>query len=138
MKEQSDRFGVNITRFMKEHDAELTRHLQQLKAGESNPPADQPDLPAIIARHENILRWMEHERLIHLIVMVLTALFLMFAVFLALFLDIGILGKVLVALAIVLTAAYIMHYARLENTVQRWHRISLELQGMAIRQNRHE
>lgn len=79
---------------------------------------------------------MEHERLIHLIVMVLTALFLMFSIFLALFLDVGLLGKVLVALAIVLTAAYVIHYARLENTVQRWHRISLELQQLATRQNR--
>jgi hypothetical protein len=141
VKDNTDRFGVNITRFMKTYDLELRQQLQRLRqaqqpdANESQraqpvQPA-QPDLPAIIARHEQILRWMEHERLIHLIVMVLTALFLMFSIFLALFLDIGLPGKVLVALAIILTAAYVIHYARLENTVQRWHRISLDLQLLA-------
>ena len=86
MKDNTDRFGVNITRFMKTYDLELRQQLQRLRqaqqpdANESQraqpvQPA-QPDLPAIIARHEQILRWMEHERLIHLIVMVLTALFL--------------------------------------------------------------
>ena len=147
MKDNTDRFGVNITRFMKTYDLELRQQLQRLRqaqqpdANESQPaqpvppvqPA-QPDLPAIIAHHEQILRWMEHERLIHLIVMVLTALFLMFSIFLALFLDIGLPGKVLVALAIILTAAYVIHYARLENTVQRWHRISLDLQQLANQQ----
>ena len=73
--------------------------------------------------HETQIRRMQHERLIHLIVTMFCATFLLLAI--------GytgsrpsIAGALLAGLLLILVAAYLVHYFRLENGVQRWYHLA--------------
>ncbi len=68
------------------------------------------------------IAWLQHERLVHLLVFITTILVLMVSFALVFFVDspwIVILTLVL----LVLTAFYCAHYFLLENTVQRWYKL---------------
>ena len=80
----------------------------------------------LLAYHDQQIRWMQHERLVHLIVMLFICLFTLLA------LGFVILAPtlpffILLGLLIVLSAAYIVHYYRLENGVQKWYELSREI-----------
>lgn len=75
------------------------------------------------AFHQKQLRFMQHERLIHLLVLLFVATYLL--------LCIGFVsthpswaGFAMTALLLGLTAVYVVHYFRLENGVQRWYHLS--------------
>ena len=81
------------------------------------------DLVELKTFHERQIRYMQHERLIHLLVT------LFFAVFFMLSLGFGsVTGSLpalgLAALTFLLLAPYIVHYYRLENGVQRWYHLT--------------
>jgi hypothetical protein len=80
-------------------------------------------LRELMAYHDKQISWIQHERLAHLITMLFVCLFflLTFGFTMIHFIIPCIL---LTALLLVLTAAYILHYYRLENSVQGWYSLS--------------
>ena len=90
--------------------------------------ASVPPSPELMEVHLEKLRWLQHERLVHLIVLVMTALAELFTVDLALLhpeTD-PMAAIVMLALAVLL-GFYFAHYFFLENTVQHWYRLADEL-----------
>ncbi len=79
--------------------------------------------------HLRQISFMQHERLIHLIVTMFVALFAILSFGLCYFVP-TIPTGLLSLLLIVLTAAYILHYFRLENGVQRWYHIANEIENL--------
>jgi hypothetical protein len=77
----------------------------------------------IIKYHDRQIKWLQHERLVHLLVMLFVMLiYTVVTIFLVFFPSIGVL---LLWFGLTpLLIAYIMHYFKLENTVQKWYRIS--------------
>ena len=88
-----------------------------------------PPSPELMALHLERLRWLQHERLVHLIVLVMTSLAELFTVDLALLHPETNPTAAIIMLAMaVLLAFYFAHYFFLENTVQHWYRLADELQ----------
>ena len=116
MKKQ-DSFGINMKRFCREHEAAVTR---QLREGHSSPDA--------LQNHLEKLRWLQHERLVHLIVLCLTSLAELFCADLTvLHPETHPLSAVLMLALAVLLGFYFAHYFFLENTTQRWYRLAEQL-----------
>jgi Ca2+/Na+ antiporter len=103
----------------------LRQHERFLRDALAAGPA--PDLlRALREHHAQMIRFMQHERLIHLIVMLLVALFLLLtAGFALVHPHLG--AAALAVIFLGMTAAYLVHYFRLENGVQRWYAIAREL-----------
>lgn len=103
------RGGIRIRQYCKAHEAEVRTRLAGGACG-----------PELLQTHGRRLLWMQHDRLIHLLVTALTAVLLLFSI--ALFLLLGEpMVLLLVAIVFILTAFYLRHYFFLENTVQRWY-----------------
>jgi sensor histidine kinase YesM len=87
------------------------------------------ELKELLSYHDKQIRWMQHERLVHLIVMLFVCFFTLlifgFAVIQA-----SVPSIILSVIFLFLTAAYIIHYYRLENSVQRWYLISKQIKKM--------
>ncbi len=75
----------------------------------------------ICEQHLIKIQWLQHERLVHLLVLLSVIFSALMVGFLSLRYD-SILLSILLIILIVLTAFYIWHYYFLENTVQRWYR----------------
>ena len=73
------------------------------------------------------LKWLQHERLVHLLVLMMTVMALLFSFGAALCLPEKASVWILVLILSVLTGAYVLHYFRLENLVQRWYLIETEI-----------
>jgi len=83
-------------------------------------------LAAVREHHDRRVRDFQHERLIHLLVTLFVALFALLAIGWGLHQpSLG--AAALAALLLALTAAYVLHYFRLENGVQRLYGLSREL-----------
>ena len=119
----SDQFGINVKRYCREHEKRVSQC---------------PPSPALLEEHREKLGWLQHERLIHLIVVVMTALAELFTVDLALLHPETnpLAGIVMLALAVLL-GFYFWHYFFLENTVQRWYVIADRLREEVEKGNRH-
>ena len=112
-----DRFGINMKRFCREHEAEVAAALAAERV---------PD--AALEAHLEKLRWLQHERLVHLIVLVLTAVAELFCVDLAvLHPQTNPLAAIVMLALAVLLGFYFAHYFFLENTTQRWYRLAERL-----------
>ena len=106
----SDRFGINVKAYCRAHEARLR---------------DSAASPRLLQKHLEKLGWLQHERLIHLIVLVMVVFVELFTV------DLAVLhpetnplsGIVMLALAVLL-GFYFRHYFFLENTVQHWYRLA--------------
>ncbi|HSN15310.1 MAG TPA: hypothetical protein VLT61_11800 [Anaeromyxobacteraceae bacterium] len=103
---------------------ELRRH-ERFVLGVLSEPAPS-GLAAVRDHHDRRVRDFQHERLIHLLVTLFVALFALLAVGGLLLAPSRAMGA-LAALLLGLTAAYILHYFRLENGVQRLYKLSLRL-----------
>lgn len=101
--------------YIKRHERYVTHLL------ESNPEQKVPD--ELLAYHDKQISWLQHERLAHLITMMFVCLlfFLSFGFTMIYFILPCIL---LSALLLILTFAYLLHYYRIENSVQRWYSLS--------------
>lgn len=77
----------------------------------------------LLAYHNLQISWLQHERLIHLIVLAITSLLLIISL-IGLVLSDHLVFIVLLILFGLLEFAYVIHYYLLENTVQRWYKIS--------------
>ena len=114
---KSDRFGVNMKRFCREHEARVSA---AVAAGEVT--------EELLEEHLRMIAWVQHERLVHLIVTVMVVLFELFTVDLVLLHpELGIVPAVIMLGLAVLLGFYFWHYFFLENTVQRWYRIAEEM-----------
>lgn len=84
------------------------------------------DPAALLEYHSRRITWMQHERLVHLLVTLFFALALVvFTVLMAM--TGGSLYPILCAITAVLLIFYIFHYYRLENTLQRWYVLADEI-----------
>lgn len=118
-KPKTGRFGITMRRYCDAHEALVTDRLEGGAADD-----------ALLHSHALKIAWLQHERLIHLIVLLITAVLFLFSV--GLFIAVTQpLVLILTAVSFVLLAAYIRHYFFLENTVQSWYvlydRISEEI-----------
>ena len=114
---KDDRFGINMKRFCREHEARVTA---AVKAGEAT--------PELLEEHLRMIAWVQHERLVHLIVTVMVVLCELFTLDLVLLHpELGIVPAVIMLGLAVLLGFYFWHYFFLENTVQRWYRIAEEM-----------
>jgi len=73
------------------------------------------------------LKWLQHERLVHLLVLMMTVIAFLFAFGTALFLPGTAAIWILTLILSVLTVAYVIHYYKLENLVQRWYLMESEI-----------
>lgn len=107
------RRGIDIKRFCREHEAAM----------QNATPS-----PELLAAHLEKLKWLQHERLCHLIVLVMTVFIELFLVDLVLLhpeTNPG--AAALMLFAAVLLGFYFWHYYFLENTVQQWYLLAEEL-----------
>jgi len=84
------------------------------------------DLKELLAYHDKQIQWMQHERLVHLIVTLFVCLFTIISLGLAVILG-SLPAMILFVILLTLSAAYLVHYYRLENGVQKWYQISGEI-----------
>ena len=83
-------------------------------------------LKELLEYHDKQIRWMQHERMVHLITMLFVCLFTLLSLGFTI-VNPALPGIALCALLIILTLAYVIHYYRLENGVQRWYDLSNEI-----------
>lgn len=113
MDKRKYRFGIDVIGTCKSYEDSLQK---ELKSG--------VDLEYLLTRHLEKIRWLQHERLIHLIVTALTSIVLMMLLILLQISSYPIPILILFLIMLVLTGCYLVHYFRLENTVQHWYIIS--------------
>lgn len=104
--------------YLKRHEKWLRERL-----AEEHDPAGWESLRVV---HERMIARMQHERLIHLIVTMFIALFGLLSVGFAA-LTHHLFSFALSLLLLGLVSAYLVHYFRLENGVQRWYHLADEL-----------
>ena len=105
--------------YMKKHEL-FVREMLSKKPGSEK-------LRELLAYHDKQIQWMQHERLVHLIVTLFVCLFMLLSWGFAI-INISIPAIALSALLLILSVAYIVHYYRLENSVQRWYLLSGEIE----------
>ena len=89
----------------------------------------------VLAEFETKISYFQHERLIHLMVTLAFAIFLLFEIF-TLFvmpIDFIVAGILLVCLFLGLTIGYVMHYYFLENSVQKMYHMRDEIRYFLVK-----
>lgn len=110
---KSDRFGINIKQFCRDHETFIQKHL------------DADDPKELEQYHLMKLGWLQHERLIHLQVMIMSVMIELGIVYIVLSLPETWPYSAYFMLGwMILVIAYIQHYFFLENTVQHWYVIA--------------
>ncbi len=111
MKRDPGRYGIHMKRWCRDHERVVT---EALEAGREDAP--------LLENHLEKLRWLQHERLVHLIVTVMTVMAELLAVWLTLTRpELAPWSAAVVVLLAVLLGFYFYHYFFLENSVQRWY-----------------
>ncbi|MBN1381172.1 MAG: hypothetical protein JXA41_05825 [Deltaproteobacteria bacterium] len=87
----------------------------------------------LLAYHDKQIQWMQHERLAHLITMLFVCLFFLLS-FGFTVMNFFIPYVLLSAILMILSVAYIIHYYRLENGVQRWYALSNRIMALTSSQ----
>ena len=94
-----------MSEFIKDHERQL---------------AQTPLSGDFISYHLTQVHFLQHERLVHLLVMLFVmAVFLLFFVLFLVLQSLWLFGLFL--LCLILTVFYVIHYFKLENTVTRWY-----------------
>jgi len=104
--------------YMKNHENYIQKEL------EKNP--DKENLKELLAYHDKQIQWMQHERLVHLIVMLFVCSFTLLILGFTM-INISIQSIILFVIFLILSVAYLIHYYRLENGVQKWYLISNQI-----------
>lgn len=118
-------FGVNMRKWVKDHENYVLKN--------------EGDLGVKDLRnwHERKLAYLQHERLIHLIVTLLTAMAVLFAIGVFIFFEDGREYTALFVLGLmILLGFYFRHYFFLENTVQKWYMIDENLHEREIKEDK--
>lgn len=106
--------------YMKRHEL----YLKEMLAKNPSPEA----LRDLLEYHNKQIQWMQHERLAHLMTMLFVCLFALLSLGYTL-INPAVPSFILSGLLIILSVAYVIHYYRLENGVQKWYRLSNEIRG---------
>ena len=114
-------FGINIKKYICVYEAAVRAKLVQ--------PLKSADLQEILDEHLIKITWLQHERLVHLLVTILFAIFLLFLIGLMLTVTVSAELLILAAVTTVMLVAYIFHYFRLENSVQRWYLLADQIRA---------
>lgn len=104
--------------YMKKHEQYVREVLEKT--------SDAKELRELLAYHDKQIQWIQHERLAHLIVMLFVCFF-MLLIFGFTIIRTSVPFLVLSLIFLVLSVAYIMHYYRLENCVQKWYLLSNQI-----------
>lgn len=78
----------------------------------------------MLDKHLIKIGWLQHERLVHLLVTMLFALILIILTGILLMTPPTLPLLILTGLMAVILAAYVIHYFQLENCVQRWYKLA--------------
>ena len=108
---------------MKRYIAAHEAHIRELMAAGSAGPG-------LLEEHLIKIQWLQHERLVHLLVTMLVAILFLFLYGLLLLTEFSVLVLILLGIVTILLAAYIYHYFHLENSVQRWYRLADEIRSV--------
>lgn len=115
--------------YLQQHEAWVKQVLAgggREEAGAGHGACVDVPLDQALAIHEKMIARMQHERLIHLLVTLFVALCLLLTAGYALA-NPSLGAFALAGVLLVLTGAYMLHYYRLENGVQRWYKLADEL-----------
>ncbi|ESP62711.1 hypothetical protein SMITH_645 [Smithella sp. ME-1] len=104
--------------YMKKHEIYINEILDE--------KPDEEKLRELLAYHDKQIQWIQHERLIHLIVMLFVCLFTLLS-FGFTVIEFSTPSVILLVLLLTLSLAYIIHYYRIENGVQKWYLISNQI-----------
>lgn len=109
---------MNITKYMKDHEAYIKSELLKNK--------NRKKWSLLKEKHEQMIRYVQHERIIHLLVTLAFGTFLLLSIILF-FLTGYFLANILTVLFLVLVVPYIVYYLFLENTIQGWYKLTDEI-----------
>ena len=104
--------------YMKRHERYVKEMLEKTPNRET--------LLNLLAYHDKQIQWLQHERLVHLIVMLSVCLFLLLSLGFTI-VNPSLPCIILSTLLMILSVAYVFHYYRLENGVQRWYSLSNQI-----------
>lgn len=104
--------------YMKKHENYVREMLE-------NNPAEEK-LRELLAYHDKQIHWMQHERLVHLIVMLFVCFFTLLIFGFAM-IRTSVPSMILSVILLILSVAYLLHYYRLENRVQKWYLIANQI-----------
>ena len=112
------RFGINITKYVLEHENYIEENRNNITK-------------SIIDLHSRRLSYLQHERLVHLIVTFMTAVIDVMFFLLLVVSDLYFIPYVLILFVImfILLCFYLKHYFFLENHVQYWYKLADELEA---------
>jgi hypothetical protein len=116
--------GVMIN-YMKKHALFVREALERNPGPEA--------MRELLVFHETRIAWMQHERLVHLLAMLFVCLFALLALGYALERP-SLPTFLLAGLLLILSAAYLLHYYRLENGVQKWYFLSDDIRNRLHRE----
>ena len=103
----------------------IRRHERYIRESLDSHP-DKESLDELLVYHDQQIAWMQQERMAHLITMMFVCLFFLLSFGWTL-VHFTVPYILLAALFLILSAAYILHYYRLENSVQSWYVLSNEV-----------
>lgn len=106
--------------YLKRHEAFIRRQLASVGV----------DWSGLAGFHRAQLGYLQHERLVHLLVMLFVGVCTLL-VLLSLTVRPQVLLGVLLVLLLALLVPYVIHYYRLENGVQRWYHLANEIEARA-------
>jgi len=109
--------------YMKKHESYVNDMLQKSPDGEA--------LNELLIYHDKQIQWMQHERLIHLIVTLFVCLFTLIVFGYAVIIT-SVPALILFAILLALSGPYLLHYYRLENGVQKWYEISNQIRKALV------
>lgn len=81
------------------------------------------ELKDLLQYHDKQIQWIQHERLVHLLTMLFVCIFTLLSLGFTIVIT-TIPGIFLSVLLMILALAYVIHYYRLENGVQKWYDLS--------------
>ena len=120
---KSDIFGINMKQYCREHEVSVMAAVSDGQVTEE-----------LLTDHLEKLAWLQHERMVHLIVTVMVVLAELFVVDLVLLHpELGIVPAIIMLGLAVLLGFYFYHYFFLENTVQRWYKLADEMKHIEVR-----
>jgi hypothetical protein len=106
--------------YMKNHERYIREMLEK--------NLDEKALLDLLCYHDKQIQWLQHERFVHLLTMLFVCLFMLLAFGFTILMP-SLPCMLLTGLMMILSVAYIIHYYRLENGVQRWYSLSNQIRS---------
>jgi len=111
---------MNIRKYMIEHDHYITEQLKQEENIQS--------CSELQEKHKRTIQYMQHERLIHLMVTLTFAVFFLISMGIALMKP-SLPVFILTGIFMIMLVFYIAHYFFMENTIQKWYKFADEIEN---------